>query len=581
MYPTLQSSQESRKVLDSFGGYNHNVKIGDGEFYDDLNLTADISPVLSVRKGRGVYLNDGNVTGMISKDALCYTDGQYFCMNQYRVDMGLNDEPKQLISMGAYVIILPDKKYINTANMTEYGNIEASFTSSGPVIFSLCKQDGTLLTPDYIQATEPEEPPTGAIWMDTSTTPHGLKMWSQGTGLWTNVLTTFVKIQCAGIGKAFSEYDGVKLSIPKGLEVSTASQIEALDGAAIIYARDDDSITVVGILDEQTTIEGEISVSRTMPEMDFITESSNRLWGCRYGLSADGNVVNELYACKLGDFKNWNCFMGISTDSYTVSLGSDGRFTGAVTHAGYPIFFKENCMHKVYGNYPSNFQVQTTACRGVQRGCSKSIAIVNEILYYKGQHGICAYDGSLPSEVSSALGDVAYYNAVAGGIGNKYYVCMEDASGEKHIFCLDTAKGIWHKESGAEAVQFCASQNELYCCTSDGKIITMLGSNSVGERVVWMAQTGIINASLPERTYLKRLNIRMMLEQGGSCTIKAQYDSCGEWEILGQITGENLRSFTLPVMPCRCDHLRLRLEGAGNAMFFSIAKTFTEGSDKP
>ena len=59
----------------------------------------------------------------------------------------------------------------------------------------------------------------------------------------------------------------------------------------------------------------------------------------------------------LGDFRNWQCFMGLSTDSYYGNLGTDGKFTGAITHMGYPLFFKENCLHKVYGDYPAQFQM--------------------------------------------------------------------------------------------------------------------------------------------------------------------------------------------------------------------------------
>ena len=47
--------------------------------------------------------------------------------------------------------------------------------------------------------------------------------------------------------------------------------------------------------------------------------------------------------------------MGLSTDSYYGNLGTDGKFTGAITHMGYPLFFKENCLHKVYGDYPAQF----------------------------------------------------------------------------------------------------------------------------------------------------------------------------------------------------------------------------------
>ena len=114
-------------MVDTFKGYNHNLRISDGEFFDMKNLTSDYYPILSPRGNRGVYASPASPQGLISKDSLCYVDGAYFVMNEYRIDMGLNDEPKQLISMGAYVIIMPDKKYINTQDLTDYGNIEATF----------------------------------------------------------------------------------------------------------------------------------------------------------------------------------------------------------------------------------------------------------------------------------------------------------------------------------------------------------------------------------------------------------------------------------------------------------------------
>ena len=49
-YPTLAAPYASRRVISTFRGYNHNPKIGEGEFYDMENLTGDSYPLLSVRK---------------------------------------------------------------------------------------------------------------------------------------------------------------------------------------------------------------------------------------------------------------------------------------------------------------------------------------------------------------------------------------------------------------------------------------------------------------------------------------------------------------------------------------------------
>lgn len=315
--------------------------------------------------------------------------------------------------------------------------------------------------------------------------------------------------------------------------------------------------------------------------MDFIIESKNRLWGCRYGIALNGQMVNEIYASKLGDFKNWNCFAGISTDSYAATVGTDGQFTGAITHNGYPIFFKENHMHKVYGDFPAQYRIQDTACRGVQKGCSKSLAIVNEVLYYKSRSAVCAYDGSLPMEISSALGDEVYHDAVAGSLDNKYYISMADANEAWHLFVYDTQRGMWHREDNTRVVDFCNCRGDLYFIDyADNKIKTVRGTGVLEtEDVSWEAITGTIGTDSPDKKYISRLDIRMSLKVGTRVYFYVEYDSTGKWEHLFTMTGMTLQSFTVPVRPKRCDHLRLRIEGDGEAKIYSICKTVEQGSE--
>ena len=588
-YPTLNVQASSRQVIDAFGGYNHRLRIGEGEFYDMKNLSSANYPILSPRGQRGVYASPALPLGMVAKDTLCYVDGSKFVMDQYSVDMGLNSEEKTLVSMGAYVIILPDKKYINTADITDFGNIEATVTTAGDVSFTLCRLDGDDYTAAYTQSSEPSNPENMALWIDTSTTPHTLKQWSDTSGMWVSIATTYIRISATGIGVPFEKYDGITISGLKdvtltdtsGDEIYDGGQLAALDGSAIVWDKGDDFIVVVGILDVTRTITNAITIKRSMPNMDYVVEANNRLWGCRYGVADNGEVVNEIYASKLGDFKNWNCFMGISTDSYAASLGTDGQFTGAITHLGYPLFFKEGFLHKVYGNYPSNFQVQTTACRGVQRGCSRSLAIVNEILYYKARGAVCAYDGSLPTEISAALGDVQYFEAVGGSHGNKYYLSMKDSSNLWHLFVYDTAKGMWHHEDNTHADCFCSCREEMYFIDhADKKIRTVFGGGTKDTKPVeWMAETGVIGVDSPDKKYLSRLTVRMWLDIGTQVYFFVQYDSGGEWEHLFTMTGNNLRSFAVPIRPKRCDHLRIRIVGEGDAKIYSIAKVIEEGSD--
>ena len=141
-YPTLNVLPTSRDMIGVFGGYNHNLLIGDGEFYDMKNLSSADYPVLAPRKKRGDYAKPASPQGLIAKDSLCYVDGSDFVINGYPVPMGLSVDadmcPKTLISMGAYVIVMPDKMYINTAkneddDAFEFDKIEASITTTDTV----------------------------------------------------------------------------------------------------------------------------------------------------------------------------------------------------------------------------------------------------------------------------------------------------------------------------------------------------------------------------------------------------------------------------------------------------------------
>ena len=570
--PKMQEIPTSRVLIDAFGGYNHNLRIGDGEFYDMTNLTSSDYPVLSPRPKRGVFASPPKLQGMIAKEYLSYVDGGDFVISGKRVPMGLTEGQKTLISMGAYIIIMPDKMYINTENLSEYGNIEASVTTTNTVTFELCKLDGESY--GDIGYTEPTEPENLDLWMDTSSTPHTLRQYSKANEQWVAIATTYIKISSPGIGLPFLEGDGVTISGIKD------KSLEDLNNTMVIWARGDDYIVVTGILDKVTSQEEPITVERLMPTMDFIVESENRLWGCRYGVALNGEVVNEIYASKLGDFKNWNSFAGISTDSYVASVGSDGQFTGAITHLGYPLFFKENYMHKVYGNFPANYQIQTTACRGVQKGCSKSLSIVNEVLYYKSRSSVCAYDGSLPVEMSSALGEVNYKDAVAGTLGNKYYISMADDSGEYHLFVYDTKKGVWHREDNTLVKEFSTWRGDLLYIDEKDRIMSVMGKGREEEkRVKWVAETGIIGTDMPDKKYISRLDVRLSITLGTRLYFYIQYDSSGAWEHVFTLAGRSLSSFSIPIKPRRCDHLRLKIEGDGEAKIFSICKTIEQGSN--
>ena len=609
--PQLTPGVRSTQMTSAFYGYNHNDIISDGEMYDMQNLSGDKYPLLTLRPKRGISSFDVEgqdpvpLTGIHGRDQLVYVRGTKVFYNMLEVN-GLSVSadpalcPKMIVSMGAYVCIWPDKKYFNTANLSDYGSMGRSFSISGDSLsLIMCRGDGTNYDMTSLNpgVNPPDSFQNGTFWMDQSGENDVLRQYDVVTMEWVEVATTYVKISGNGIGSGLKEYDVIDLDgleAADGVSERIAAQVTALNGSKIIYFAGEDYIVVAGLISQsQDELADEtVTANITIPDLDYVCESNNRLWGCKYGL-VDGEVVNEIKATKLGDFRNWNCHMGLSTDSYTASVGTDGAFTGAITQRGYPVFFKENCIHRVSGTTPSSFTIQTTMARGVQRGSWRSLCVVNENIYYKARNAVMMYDGNMPEAISSQLGDILYSDARAGVLGNKYYISMKDRNNNWRLFNFNAKYGTWYKEDSVQALGFGTVDDELfYIDEANNTLVSVTGSVGTQESDFdWAAEFGMTgvnyvrssNADSPERVrnakYLSMFKIRMYLDPSAHMNLWIKYDDNALYENMGERRGNQLRTFVLPVVPKRCDHLRFKITGRGDMKVYDLSRIMEVGGD--
>lgn len=404
-FPKLNAPRQSRVTVNRFPGLDRRPRGQEGSFREMENLCAQGYPTLTVRCPRGIA---GSVTapgGLTAKDGLIWVDGHTLYINGSAAGLVLSEGKKQLVSMGAWLLIWPDKLYINTKDLTDFGSLENKRVTEGEVSFTLCRPDGTAYSGYLAADTAPEEPESGSLWLDTGGEETALRQYGQDG--WTEVDDVCVGLHAAGIGVGFRAGDGVSVS---------GCREEALNGSFQLRAAEEDSLVVTALPGGLSSQTEPVTVERSVPDMDYVVESGNRLWGCKYGI-VDGQAVNAVYASKLGDFKNWNCFAGLSTDSYAASRGSDGKFTGAADYLGSPLFFKENCVERVYPSANGAHQIVTVQCPGVKDGSGGSLQVVDGKLYYHSQGGVCVFDGSMPVNVSQALGEARYHDGVAGAAG--------------------------------------------------------------------------------------------------------------------------------------------------------------------
>lgn len=570
-YPRLSGGRVKQSSIDRFYGYDCRPGAAEGSFSDTENLSNELFPLLSTRMPRGDMGPLENCQGLISKDALIWVSGGRLYVNGEATELcGMSEGEKQLVGMGAYVCIFPDKLYYNTADPTDLGSMEAHWSFQGSMSCVMCDSEGEEYAGAQWSESAPDKPADGALWVSSDGSLH---RYSGINGMWLEIESVYAKLSFASQGKLpalFARYDAVELECP---------QLPWLEGSKLIYAiggsaEEPENDYIVVISDrarERTSFEGSAGLHRRVPDMDYVCQCENRLWGCRYGNDGTKNI-NELYACALGDFKNWEQFMGLSTDSWRASAGSDGQWTGAAAYLGAPLFFKEDRIHRIGISALGAHQVSELPARGVQRGSHKSLQLVGDTLYYKSPGEICAYQGGFAQGVSAALGDGRYHSAAAGALGESYCISMLDGGGKRQLFVYDTAKGLWMRQGELDAEYFARWQDEL-CCTAGGRLIALGGSLGEKEKSFsWYARSGILAAGKSGQKYISRLILRLAMEKEAETELFVEYDSSGEWEFAGRIKSSRAGSVELPLRLHRCDHLRLELRGRGGMKLFSLTR---------
>lgn len=596
-YQQIIDNNNTREMISEFRGYNHNYNISSGEFYDMENLSTDNYPVMTPREKRALLVETDNVRGILitnnnltylAGNELHYGDAVYYLDDYFVASETVNDDgtvtrtydtsDQTLVRFGAYIVMFPSGVYVNVVDES-YGSITELYSvpANTTITYKVCDSSGNSLQGVTASAEAPNSPSSGDYWLNTTSGVEGLYIWVGYLSTWEAVATCYIEIDIPGadLTNHFAAGDAVYMN----------SSLNDINDGSIIQSLTDESMIIIGFpptieYTEKTDSSWTLTIQRKMPELDMVCVSNNRIWGCHYGDDYEGNVVNEIYSSKLGDFKNWYCYQGLSTDSYALSIGEPGEWTGCVSYQGYPTFFKENCVMKIYGSMPSEYQLVQHTCRGVQKGSEKSLAVVNEYLVYKSAADICVYDGSSPTSISAALGRRnMYYDAVAAGCLGKYYVSMETRRGGTMNLVYDMEYGLWSKNDGdVRYTQFAQSESGQIYGTNGTKIygigandnIVFLNQLPDEEYVEWYAETGDMGFSYPDHKFVNEILVRAYLPYKSEMKISVSYDD-GPWNVVATVRGnDDTGTTTIRDFPSRCDHYRMRFTGHGNVRIYSV-----------
>lgn len=575
-----------QKQIIDFRGYNVSPVIEDGEMRDMMNLSSSMYPNLSQRGPRGPYTTNA-ATG----------DGE-----GADIEMVYPDPEVMLVKNGALAVICKDNgdnprffygytKENGIYSPTPYPNVAITSNQEHKMVAINTR---ICIWPEkiFFNVKTGETGPLGVSFTHQASATGTIVFNNDTTSVCTVTVNqcTSSGAEAAAILKAGDAVD-MRIYSYKEYLVSAILQDVSYDSsnnqAVFTFAGD----TFLDLMGTNTTyvmnINGTLRITRYVPDLDFVMESNNRLWGCH---------DNAICCCKLGDPTNWHYYQGVSLDSYEVEVGTDGPWTGCVPYSSHLIFFKENYIHRVYGNTPNTYQTQQSECYGLEKGSEKSVCVINGTVFYKSKIGIMAYGGTLPEHISAHLGSKKYTNAIAGSDGAKYYVSMKTASGEREQLVFDLDRVLWHKEDDMRPLQYVYLTNDTY--NPEGKnqllyikqaddgdmnricsVTPYIPFEEEADGVDWMAELGPFDEYLENKKIYSKIRMRLKLDEGSEITVSVRFDN-GEWQAIRHIYQSDERAAYIPIAPRRCDKFFIKLEGKGGCVVESLLREYRERSGR-
>lgn len=385
------------------------------------------------------------------------------------------------------------------------------------------------------------------------------------------------------------------------LGLGTQFTIDELgEGYIVIRAGAFDSIAFAGLMNKCfTAVPGttrkkcvtltHLQIARRVPELSYACVSHNRIFGC-------DSTGHEIYACYQGDPFVWYNYFDEDLSAWTATVGTPGTWSGCAAYENKVLFFKRNRIHVLSGGYPSSFTLTDVESPGAWisysdfsdahaqiQGCSDMIPIAysDGALYFGGADGVYRWYGGIATRISDKLGSGRYYFYDMFAVGHILYVtAILPGTFGPTTYSYDVARDIWHKIGSL--LPLChAYVNSGVLAVSYGKIVAfgVVTSEYESGPVAWSFETGPLAGLEPDRKYLSKIQICADLGYRGEISVFLQYNEDGFWRKYKIPFPDRRRVELLPIIPRRCDSVRMKVSGSGGVTVYTISYYYERSTE--
>ncbi len=563
----------ARKSVTEFKGVVGGLSKDPKKLMHARNIYCDGLGVHSAPPRRKVR-NIVNCGGIGSDGNLFWVEDRRIYYNGYQLDeIYLSAGEKKLLTLGGYLLVLPDALYVSLSDTSKYGFLQASLGVSGNAEIKNCRSDLSVIESFSVLEAEPENAAAGDFRLVREN--GECKMLRYDGYEWLEA-ETYIRVLIPGVGNVFHAGDAVKVvgvdeNCDKWLKIRQISNDYVYFGGCV------------------SNVEPRsVTLGRYFPELDFATVSNGRLCGVSVGYDGSGKLVDRLYESAVGN--PFDVCPSGEGEGFVFELPLEGGVRAVADHDGSLAIFTDKGVTEV--SVGSKLGCASISGECISKGAEKSIAELGGALYFKGEHGICVYNGGSVKVISSELGVLK--NSANGGAGTsykgKYYQCSE-MGGEGVILQYDPLTRFWGVSDDPGVLAFTVRNGILYAVTkpenAGGELIILDidglsaaeleycsdGENYVSEQLPWELESGMLCFEDMNGIYPEFITVRMAKNNGNTkVSALTDLETEGAENVL---LPSHAGVYTVPLRSGKCDTARLRLEGDGVFLLLAFMLSYT------
>jgi hypothetical protein len=303
---------------------------------------------------------------------------------------------------------------------------------------------------------------------------------------------------------------------------------------------------------------------------------------------------------------------GIASDSFIASVGTGGKFTGIAATEDNVLFFKEDRVFILSGTEPP-FQLREKWGPAIPDGAAKSVVCQNGAIFFQGMTGFMRMDvWNYPTVISQKIGSAEREPFVGGTDGERILWASD-----QRLLIYDQTTGAWMKEDAPK-------EYPLTFLNNNGRplLLSAFASGDMGEAIMatyfhpgpeaeliehlykpaditvagveetfgweavpegdfdWHCTTGLRGLSDPEPKRLNSVKIRLKTGANAAFRLYVQLDEDGEWKLIQDEERTKAGTYIVRYAPNRrCDLYRLKIEGHGDCVIYSITESYENAGD--